>query len=61
MNELPELFADNRRSAADRESRQPGFFAELAAQQAPRYLWIACSDSPVRANGLAAGDPDRRA
>lgn len=50
MNELLELFANNRRWACEMESRQPGFFAELAAQQAPRYLWIGCSDSCVPAN-----------
>jgi carbonic anhydrase len=31
MNELPGLFANNRRWAVGMESRQPGFFAELAA------------------------------
>ena len=59
MNKLPELFVNNRRWAARTESRQPGFFAELAAQQAPRYLWIGCSDSRVPANeivGLAPGE-----
>jgi carbonic anhydrase len=59
MNELAELFANNRRWAGDVESRRPGFFAELAAQQAPRYLWIGCSDSRVPANeivGLAPGE-----
>jgi carbonic anhydrase len=59
MNELPELFANNRRWAGEVESTQPGFFAELAAQQAPRYLWIGCSDSRVPANeivGLAPGE-----
>ena len=41
------------------EARQPGFFSELSAQQAPRYLWIGCSDSRVPANeivGLAPGE-----
>ena len=59
MNDLPELFANNRRWAGDVESRQPGFFAGLAAQQSPRYLWIGCSDSRVPANdivGLAPGE-----
>jgi carbonic anhydrase len=59
MNELQELFANNRRWAGDVELRQPGFFADLAAQQAPRYLWIGCSDSRVPANeivGLAPGE-----
>ncbi|HET7202488.1 MAG TPA: carbonate dehydratase [Steroidobacteraceae bacterium] len=59
MHKLPELFANNRRWAADVEARHPGFFGELAAQQAPRYLWIGCSDSRVPANeivGLAPGE-----
>ena len=59
MKKLPELFESNRRWAAGMESRRPGFFAELSAQQAPRYLWIGCSDSRVPANeivGLAPGE-----
>jgi len=59
MNELAELFANNRRWAEQVESSEPGFFAGLAAQQAPRYLWIGCSDSRVPANeivGLAPGE-----
>jgi len=59
MNKLPDLFANNRRWAAGVEARHPGFFGELSAQQAPRYLWIGCSDSRVPANeivGLAPGE-----
>ena len=59
LNKLPELFANNRRWAERTETRHPGFFSELAAQQAPRYLWIGCSDSRVPANeivGLAPGE-----
>ena len=59
MKKLPDLFANNRRWAADVEARHPGFFGELAAQQAPRYLWIGCADSRVPANeivGLAPGE-----
>jgi carbonic anhydrase len=59
VNKLPELFASNRRWAQGMESRDPGFFQGLAAQQAPRYLWIGCSDSRVPANeivGLAPGE-----
>ena len=59
MNQLPELFDNNRRWAAGMVARQPRFFNELSAQQAPRYLWIGCSDSRVPANeivGLAPGE-----
>jgi carbonic anhydrase len=37
----------------------PEFFARLSRQQAPRYLWIGCSDSRVPANqivGLLPGE-----
>jgi carbonic anhydrase len=59
MSQLPELFANNRRWAAGMATARPGFFKELAAQQAPRYLWIGCSDSRVPANeivGLLPGE-----
>jgi carbonic anhydrase len=39
--------------------RQPDFFERLVRQQAPRYLWIGCSDSRVPANeivGLLPGE-----
>ncbi|MDR2991615.1 MAG: carbonate dehydratase [Burkholderiaceae bacterium] len=41
------------------EREHPGFFAGLARQQSPKYLWIGCSDSRVPANqviGLAPGE-----
>jgi carbonic anhydrase len=59
MKALPELFANNRRWAARLVEEDPGFFARLAAQQAPEYLWIGCSDSRVPANdivGLLPGE-----
>jgi carbonic anhydrase len=34
------------------EREHPGFFRKLAAQQAPEFLWIGCSDSRVPANEL---------
>jgi len=57
LRELPELFANNRRWAADMTARQPYFFARLAAQQAPAYLWIGCSDSRVPANEIVGLQP----
>ncbi|NJD32687.1 MAG: carbonate dehydratase [Gammaproteobacteria bacterium] len=59
MRKLPELFDNNRRWAAGMAADRPGFFRELAAQQAPRHLWIGCSDSRVPANesvGLLPGE-----
>jgi carbonic anhydrase len=57
--ELGYLFENNRRWAADMDATHPGFFSKLAAQQAPEFLWIGCSDSRVPANellGLLPGD-----
>src|SRR5678815_2711233 len=52
MQKLPELFEKNRRWATERLRVDPGFFSRLAAQQAPEYLWIGCSDSRVPANEI---------
>jgi carbonic anhydrase len=50
----------NNREWAERVSREdPGFFERLSRQQAPKYLWIGCSDSRVPANqvvDLAPGE-----
>ncbi|HEY2385558.1 MAG TPA: carbonate dehydratase [Candidatus Binatia bacterium] len=54
-----DLFANNRRWAAEHVQRDPDFFARLARQQKPAYLWIGCSDSRVPANeivGLLPGE-----
>ena len=59
MPALRHLLDRNRAWAAAIKTRHPGFFEELAAQQAPRYLWIGCSDSRVPANeivNLAPGE-----
>ena len=47
-----DLFDNNRAWAARVTARDPEFFARLAAQQAPEYLWIGCSDSRVPANEI---------
>jgi len=59
MVNLPDLLSNNRRWAEAVSRRDPGFFERLARQQAPRYLWIGCSDSRVPANeivGLLPGE-----
>ncbi|MDB5797493.1 MAG: carbonate dehydratase [Paucimonas sp.] len=58
-NELAHLFENNRQWARKMSTDNPDFFQKLAAQQAPEYLWIGCSDSRVPANellGLLPGD-----
>ena len=37
--------------------QDPEFFARLARQQAPQYLWIGCSDSRVPANEIVGLPP----
>lgn len=47
-----QLFENNRQWAAAISAEDADFFKKLAAQQAPEYLWIGCSDSRVPANEL---------
>jgi carbonic anhydrase len=59
MRVLSQLFAKNRAWAAEIIRHDPEFFERLSHQQAPRYLWIGCSDSRVPANqivGLLPGE-----
>lgn len=59
MRVLPHLFQNNRAWAASVTAARPDFFAQLAEQQNPAYLWIGCSDSRVPANqivGLLPGE-----
>ena len=59
MTELSELLRNNRDWAEGVHRDDPEFFARLSQQQAPKFLWIGCSDSRVPANqimGLAPGE-----
>jgi carbonic anhydrase len=59
MTQLHELLERNRQWADAVRAEDPGFFKRLSAQQAPKYLWIGCSDSRVPANqvtGLLPGE-----
>jgi carbonic anhydrase len=55
-----EALLHNNQAWAERVSREdPTFFDRLSRQQAPKYLWIGCSDSRVPANqvvDLAPGE-----
>lgn len=54
---LEDLLDRNTRWSAARHAEDPGYFARLAAQQAPEFFWIGCSDSRVPANVVAGLDP----
>jgi carbonic anhydrase len=59
VQDLAHLFENNRAWAARMRADDPDYFSNLARLQAPRYLWIGCSDSRVPANqitGLAPGE-----
>lgn len=56
---LNHLFENNRAWSEQMTRQDLAFFHSLAAQQAPKYLWIGCSDSRVPANeivGLLPGE-----
>ncbi len=59
MRTLSHLFANNRAWSQCIREQDPEFFLKLSRQQAPRYLWVGCSDSRVPANqivGLLPGE-----
>jgi carbonic anhydrase len=56
---LAQLLENNKAWAKGMLAADPEYFARLARQQSPQYLWIGCSDSRVPANqitGLAPGE-----
>ena len=60
MTEVPgieRLLANNQAWAEETERTRPGFFAHLAQQQSPGYLWIGCADSRVPANEIVGLEP----
>jgi carbonic anhydrase len=52
-----DLLARNRAWSAHVLSRDPQFFSRLENQQAPRFLWIGCSDSRVPSTQITDVDP----
>ncbi len=54
---LDDLKTNNRAWAERKVNGDPGFFRRLESQQAPKYLWIGCSDSRVPANEIVGLDP----
>ncbi len=59
MLKVSDLLANNRLWSERMRADDPEFFEKLSRQQAPKFLWIGCSDSRVPANqivGLAPGE-----
>jgi carbonic anhydrase len=52
MSDLQLLFDNNRRWVRERLINDPDYFERLSSLQAPKYLWIGCSDSRVPANQI---------
>jgi carbonic anhydrase len=57
MLSYEKLLLDNKTWAKDQVTEDPGFFKRLAAQQAPEFLWIGCSDSRVPADKITGTEP----
>ena len=56
-NEIEVLLENNRRWVTEVTREDPDFFARTASQQAPKYLWIGCSDSRVIPNQITGLPP----
>src|SRR5688572_21731410 len=54
---LDHLFDQNVGWAHRKTREDPDFFRRMAEQQAPRYLWLGCSDSRVTANDVLGLEP----
>ncbi|MEX0961498.1 MAG: carbonate dehydratase [Simkaniaceae bacterium] len=57
MKELNKLFDNNRLWANQKTQQNPDFFSDSAKKQAPKYLWIGCSDSRIPANEILGLEP----
>ena len=57
MHPLQTLLDNNKTWASNVSREQPDFFAHLAQQQSPKFLWIGCSDSRVPANQITGLEP----
>jgi len=56
---LTKLLENNKKWSQNIKDKNPEFFNTLSKQQAPKYLWIGCSDSRVPANevvGMLPGE-----
>lgn len=52
-----QIFENNKKWVKDTLDKDPDFFKDLSAGQAPPILWIGCSDSRVPANEITGTKP----
>jgi len=57
MNDLSDLLKRNKAWAESMRAQDRDFFKRLTNQQAPKYLWIGCSDSRVPATQITDMQP----
>ncbi|MDZ4349899.1 MAG: carbonate dehydratase [Xanthomonadaceae bacterium] len=57
MTDIATLLENNRAWAKSVSRDDPDFFERLSHQQAPKHLWIGCSDSRVPANQITGMQP----
>lgn len=57
MDPFKQLLENNKTWAAQKVAEDKDFFKRLQDQQAPKFLWIGCSDSRVPANEITNTDP----
>ncbi|RPE09167.1 carbonic anhydrase [Chitinophaga lutea] len=57
MNPFEQLLENNKVWAAQKVAEDKDFFKRLQDQQAPKFLWIGCSDSRVPANEITNTEP----
>jgi carbonic anhydrase len=57
MTSYQQIFENNQKWVAEHSASAPDFFTQLAASQAPDYLYIGCSDSRVTAEEMMGAAP----
>ncbi len=57
MKAYEKLLLENKAWAREQKITDPEFFERLSKQQAPKFLWIGCSDSRVPADKITGTEP----
>ena len=57
MSGIQTILENNRQWVASKNAEDPAYFHRMASGQAPRYLFIGCSDSRVPASGITGTGP----